>query len=321
MAKKQKNTPSQSAPYRVITGEFHLFSKTAKGLHSGSQPDGDTIKFKPDRGKKAFAPIEKKPVPGGMDPGTKPKPRGVEFNDAGHCNLRFDAIDALELHFQGAQQNDALARQARELMLSTAGFASTEFAPKKFLEVRSATPHPINGYIISKGIDPYGRVVSFVFTGKPPKKDGSVLFLSTTQVRASINAGMLRAGHAQPAFYAGMPTDLRNTLAAESAKSRKPSKGLWVGFTPKTASPANSLKQLETSRIWPKLFRRLVNYFKDKPSGNLSGFDDWLRKRSDDDVIWLIPKMERGNLHDVYKVAGGSISMVFEPSELIIVPR
>ena len=94
-------------------------------------------------------------------------------------------------------------------MLSTAGFASTEFAPKKFLEVRSADPHPIKGYIISK----------------------------------------------------------------------------------------------------------------DKPNGKLSGFDDWLRQRPDDDVIWLIPKMERGNLHDVYKVAGGSISMVFEPSELIIVPR
>jgi hypothetical protein len=320
MPKKVKNL-SPSAPYRIITGEFHLFSKTIKGVHSGSQPDGDTIKFKPDRGKKAFKDVEEVPVPGGANPLEKQKLRRVEFNSADHCNLRFEAIDSLELHFQGTQQHDTLARAARTEMLDRVGFNTVTFAPKKFIEVSTALPHPIRGYVITRGVDPYGRPVSFVFTGNPPKPDNSKIFLKTNQVRQSVNAAVLRAGHAYTTFYAGLPTDLRNAMAGEAHFPRSPAKGVWVGFNPKALSQAGSLAALAAGRIWPKLFRRLVGYFKNTNGKPLSGFDSWLRGRDDDDMIWIIPQSHQGNLHDVYEISGSKIRLKFETEELIIVPR
>lgn len=313
-------SPSPSAPYRVVTGEFQLYYTTAKGVHSGSQPDGDTIKFTPHRGKAAFKDIEEVPVPGGVTPPEKQPRRRVDFNTGGQCNLRFEAIDSLELHFQGTQQDDTLARAAREIMLKRVGFAPVTYAPTKFIEVRSATPHPIRGYVITRGIDVYGRPVSFVFTGKSPKADNSKIFLSAKQVRKSVNAAVLRTGHAYNTFYAGLPTDLRNAMASESHASRKPAKGLWKGFTPQQLSAAGSITALSMSRVWPKLFRRLVAYFK-ATGGSLSGFDSWLRGRDDDDAIWIIPKAHRGNLHDIYQISGSQIALKYEPDELVIVPR
>jgi hypothetical protein len=313
-------SPSPTAPYRVITGEFRLFYETAKGVHSGSQPDGDTIGFRPDRGTSAFKDVEEVPVPGGVTPTEKQRPRRVDFNAGGQCSLRFEAIDSLELHFEGVQQHDALARAARESMLKRVGFDPVMFAPLKFIEVRSATPHPIRGYIITRAVDVYGRPVSFVFTGKPPKRDNATLFLTTAQVRQSVNAAILRAGQAYPTFYAGLPTDLRNAMVSEARAARKPAKGLWVGFNPLTPSAAGSLAVLGTSRVWPKLFRRLAAFFKDT-QGPLSGFDSWLRGRDDDDAIWIIPQAHRGNLHDVFDVSGSKIALKFNTDELIIVPR
>jgi hypothetical protein len=61
------------------------------------------------------------PVPGGVTPPDKQPPHRVDFNSGGQCSLRFEAIDSLELHFQGTQQDDALARAAREAMLQRVG--------------------------------------------------------------------------------------------------------------------------------------------------------------------------------------------------------
>jgi hypothetical protein len=91
-------------------------------------------------------------------------------------------------------------------------------------------------------------------------------------------------------------------------------------FSPITLSNAGSIAALSASRVWPKLFRRLVNYFQ-ATSGPLSGFDSWLRGRADDDPIWIIPTAHRGNLHDVYEIAGSPIALKFETDQLIIVPR
>jgi hypothetical protein len=313
-------SPSPTAPYRVITGEFQLFYQTAKGVHSGSQPDGDTIKFRPDRGTTAFKDIEEVPVPGGVTAPQNQQRRRVDFNGGKQCSLRFEAIDSLELHFQGVQQDDSLARAARETMLKRVGFDPVTFAPTKFIEVRTATPHPIRGYVITRGVDVYGRPISFVFTGKPPKPDNATLFLTSAQVRQSVNAGLLRTGQAYPTFYAGLPTDLRNTMVGQARAGRKPAKGLWIGFNPLTLSPAGSLAALATSRVWPKLFRRLAAYFKatGKP---WSGFDDWLRGRDDDDAIWIIPQAHRGNLHDVFEVSDSKIALKFTTDQLVIVPR
>src|SRR4029453_5166457 len=101
----------------------------------------------------AFKDIEEVPVPGGVTAPQNQQRRRVDFNGGKQCSLRFEAIDSLELHFQGVQQDDSLARAARETMLKRVGFDPVTFAPTKFIEVRTATPHPIRGYVITRGVD------------------------------------------------------------------------------------------------------------------------------------------------------------------------
>jgi endonuclease YncB( thermonuclease family) len=320
MAASKKIKPSASKPYRVITGQFHLYYTTPAGKHQGFEPDGDTIRFKPDRGITAFKDIEKDAVPGGaVAPGTK-KPRPVEFNAAGMCSLRFEAIDAIELHFQGEFQDDRLAKAARDHMLRKAGFKSAEFSGERLTFGKVAQPHPVDGYLITRGVDPNGRVISFVYAGAPAEADGSATFLTTTRVRSSINASILNAGHAYPTFYTGLPTDLRKTMASLGRKARKPAKGIWKQPNPRAPFKATNLQALATSKIWPKLFRRLVSYFK-ATGGPLAGFDAWLRSGGEDDMLFILARGELGNLHDAVKVANGKISLRYDSDELIIVPK
>jgi hypothetical protein len=66
--------------YRVVKGEFHLFYQDAKGTRRGSEPDGDSIWFKPTQPKLL------------EDVGRV----SARFNKGGLAQLRFEGIDALE---------------------------------------------------------------------------------------------------------------------------------------------------------------------------------------------------------------------------------
>jgi len=162
--------------------------------------------------------------------------------------------------------------------------------------------------------------VSFVFAGTPPDADGATIFLTPTQVRRSINASIMAAGQAYPTFYTGLPTDLRNVMADLSRSARSRARGIWKQPNPLKPFRARNVQDLEASKIWPKLFRRLVHYFK-KNGGSLAGFDAWLRSNpKKDDDIFILPRAEFGNLRDVVRVAYGKIGLNYDPSELIIFP-
>ena len=79
--------------YTLIKGTFHIHYP--QNPRSGPQPDGDTIKFLPD----VRSLIESLPRNG-----WPPK-----FTQAGITTIRFEGIDALETHFDGAHQHSLLA--------------------------------------------------------------------------------------------------------------------------------------------------------------------------------------------------------------------
>jgi endonuclease YncB( thermonuclease family) len=287
-------------PYRLIKGKFHLFYESTR--HVGSQPDGDSLWFKPNN------PNLLQGLAG----------RSAEFNKGGFAQQRFEAIDALELHYKGAEQHHDLSIAARDFALDEAGFEEIEYAPELFIAVRTATPHPIEGYILTRNVDPYGRPVSFVFPGTINRSDGSDVWLDVNMENRSINAALARSGNAYPAFYTGLPTDLRNRIASLANQARKANRGLWKDDKSMKGFRAKGLTQLEKLAIWPKMFRRLVSYFKAGNAG-LSGFEPWLRANSDDD-LWIISIGEKGNLHDVFEVKGGKLNMLYQPGDLVIVP-
>ena len=145
-------------PYTLIKGSFHIHYP-ARPLN-GPEPDGDTIKFKPDN----RALITNLPKPN----------QSASFNLDGITSIRFEGIDALETHFDVAgeefHQKLDLALTARDVLLARMGFGEIRYFAQSPFKVQSVQNHPVPGYILSNGLDTYGRTIAFVFVGahRPP---------------------------------------------------------------------------------------------------------------------------------------------------------
>src|SRR5690606_38845366 len=97
---------------------------------NGPQPDGDTVKFLPDN----RLLVETLPRDSGIGP---------DFNKKGIISLRFEAVDALELHFAGSNQNMEWAEASRDFLLDQMGFGEVVYFPDKPAVVESVEHHPI----------------------------------------------------------------------------------------------------------------------------------------------------------------------------------
>ena len=296
-------------PYRVIAGEFHI--RYPDQPRNGPEPDGDTLKFKPDNPDL----VERLHRNGG---------RGPDFNSRGMVNVRLEGIDALETHFSGAHQELHGATDARDFVLDAVGFDDVVFFPDAPNKVQSASSDFIPGHILANGIDPHGRAIAFVYPGAPAVLDGSSIMLRSDLANQSVNARLLDVGLAYPAFYTTLPIDLKDGLAELSRASRTAGNGFWPRAQATPAQPAHlpGLDAASELVIWPKLFRRLVRYFGEGHRG-LAAFDAWLRSdpvHRDDSI--LLPNRELGNMHDLFEIEplADRLAMRFQPEDLIIVP-
>ena len=294
--------------YRVVKGAFHLFYHKAK--HVGSRPDGDSVWFKPTN-------------PGHLKNLGGPS---VDFNGGGFAQLRFEGIDALELHYKGSNhQREDETVAARDRLLELIGFNSVTYAPSVSSTidtyVRVATPHPRTGFILTRNVGFYRRPVAFVFTGETQHQEGSEVFLDTALLDKSLNARLMNEGHVYPSFYTGLPTDLRNRLTVLANNARNQGRGLWPVDATKRNSLVSNTTDLESMALWPKLYRRLFKYFRSAGQG-LVKFDAWLRADPDnDDKLWILSQGHLGNIHDIVTVSGNQITMNFDPEDLVMVPR
>ena len=294
--------------YQLIKGYFHLFYQSEYRF-VGARPDGDSMWFKPDD------PTHLMDLAG----------RSVDYNGGGFAQLRFEGIDALELHYKGSHQKVPECASARDRLLQLAGFTDVTYAPSSVSDidtsVRTASPHPRKGYILSRNVDPYGRPVAFVFLGGTTDTDGSEIYLTPPMMARSLNAKILAAGFAYPAYYTGLPFDLRDRLTGITKKARRKGSGIWQVDVSMSGTQIKGMPDLERVAQWPKLFRRLLSYFSDGNVG-LNGFETWLRGDTGrDDQLWIISRGELGNMHDIIEVVGSEIKMVFNPEDLVIVPR
>lgn len=297
-------------PYTLIKGSFHIHYPDRP--LNGPEPDGDTIKFQPtDRDLIA----------------TLPRPnQAARFTQTGMTSIRFEGIDALETHFdvegQAFHQKLDLALAARDALLAEAGFGEIHFFAQRPFKVESVQNHPVRGYILSNGLDTYGRTIAFAFTGDHPAVDGSQIFVTADMLDASLNAFMLREGHAYAAFYLTLPVELREHLRSIARNARVLGMGLWPQATATTERAADipDLSVLQQVVIWPKLFRRLAPYFTQGHTG-FAALDAWLRAdpRNRDDRL-LLPHLELGNMHDMIVEEGTHIRLAYAPEDVVIVP-
>ncbi|AGL15926.1 lamin tail domain-containing protein [Actinoplanes sp. N902-109] len=293
--------------YTMLHGHFVI--RYPDRPRQGPEPDGDTVKFQPD----TPGLVEGLPRPSGTPPDLSA--RGI--------SVRLEAIDALETHFAETHQELAGANAARDELLRLLGFTGVEFFADLPNKVSAADQDSVPGAVLSNGIDANGRMIGFLHRGTATSANGATVFLDEGGVDATVNVQLLRAGLVYPAFYATLPGDLRTHLARISRTAREQGIGLWPRSTadPTGAATVTGLADLQELVLWPKLFRRLVPYLA-TGAPDLDGLDAWLRSDpvNRDDALFLLNRLETGNLHDVIETDGRRIRLTCWPEDFIIEP-
>lgn len=174
--------------YKLIEGEVRLVYKVTRRV--GSRPDGDSVWFKPDN------PALLEDISG----------RSAKLNPVGFAQLRFEGIDALELHYPHSNHQSKIPTVAsRDFLLEKMGFEpdEIEYAPNDDIPsyIRSCKPVKSRAHILTRAIDPFGRPVAFVYKDNAPERSGVDMFLNVAKLDASLNADLIRAGHVYPAYY------------------------------------------------------------------------------------------------------------------------
>lgn len=275
-------------PFHVIRGTFHV---------TGYSPDGDSLRFQ---------------ALDGQNWDLLDGPR-VNLNARQHAQLRLEAIDTLETHYQGDHQPTALAHAARDALLSMLGITNIVWnaAETKVLSANDGT----DGYIVSRIVEPNRRPVSFVFAGVPAEADGSQLYFDANRLRQSVNFQLLEQGLAYPTYYKGLFPDLRQACTAAMQHARQQQLGVWPVDRTQSGVDVTSLDVITDHEvILPKLFRRLAEYL--RGGGTVHGFLPWLETRQEG-VLVISPQVHPTHFDTVIDVTGSVVRMTEPPENLI----
>jgi endonuclease YncB( thermonuclease family) len=239
----------------------------------------DSIEFSPDPA--AHIPFRTTTVfNGAFVKGGQGKP--TPAIKAGRITVRFQGIDAMELHFAATLRKKGLkngATQYRQYFGETAAVKLHDFLfslrKKNTLpcEVVSFVDHP------SDVFDMYGRIIGDV-----------LVIVSGKEVNA--NHWLVENGWAVPTFYNSMTVKEIRTLAGFADKARKAKAGLWGRYSNDVATPNTSLlyvkkgtfnaKQDAGPAVMPKIFRRQISYWVSVKNSLFTGkFRDYLLKQKD----------------------------------------
>ncbi|MBW4698592.1 MAG: thermonuclease family protein [Aphanocapsa lilacina HA4352-LM1] len=283
-------------PLTLIKGQYKIV---------GAAPDGDSIKFYPD------------------DPDLwRLLPTRVRPNRAGGVQLRLDAVDALETHYQpqvsgvGVQhQPFEYGRAAADELLRFLGFGEVTRGRDEL--VSTARPEAVRGSILTRFADKYGRSVAFAFAEEIDGEDGSDVFIDGEMLRTSANHHLLAVGLAYPTFYSKLFPDLRAVLTEAAAGAREADEGLWPSDVTNSGFAVQSIATItEEVVILPKLFRRLLDYLElNDGDPSLAGFKIYLESRTDE--VTILSAGHFTHLDTVVEVDGQRLKLLVPPEDLV----
>jgi endonuclease YncB( thermonuclease family) len=236
----------------------------------------------------------------------------------GSTQLRFEGIDALELHFEGHHQPRPLADESRDYLTGLLGMNPVEYRAPDHVTVKPPVLHDgTRGYILSRALEAHGRPVSFAFTGEPTAADGEKLMLKGALLKKSLNYKSVQSGNSYPLFYDTLFASLRATFTEAAQAARAAKQGIWKDDRSTNGlAVANEAQLEERGVIFPKLFRRLSSFFDEGNSG-IAAFLPWLAK-TEEQVLDL----STGNFthfDNVLIVKSGNIRMTLQPEQLVFV--
>ena len=288
-------------PFVLVQGTFRILNKS---------PDGDSLKFKAKK----------------KSNWNKLGGRKVRLTKTkNEAQLRFEAIDALETHYRvgsagnslNLHQPSTLADAATDEMLKLAGFKSVQWGPTRG-RVVGVAKDGLEGYILAREAERFGRPVAFVYGGKASEADGSQVFLDAARLRQSINFKLLKAGLAYPTYYEGLFADLRAAMTAAAQDARNAKRGIWDKDKTTAGFKVTGLESITKDNvILPKLFRRLAAYIHEvgKP---LSQFTDHLADNPEN--VLVLPQGHFNHLHNLIEVMAGTVKMTVAPENLVFRP-
>jgi endonuclease YncB( thermonuclease family) len=290
-------------PFTLLAGTYHLVGRNGD-KPVGLEPDGDSIHFKP-RDPQLLARLERVGGP-------------AKVNAIGSLQLRFEGVDAPELHFGGSRQSLVLGSQARDFVTGELGLNPVPYESPG--QVRVKPPVAIDGtpgFVLSRALDPNGRPVAFAFAGPPPDADDATLTLDAALLRRSLNFGSIAAGHAYPLFYDTLFADLREALAAAVVAARDEQRGLWRHDRSDAGLDVGERRDLEADDvIFPKLFRRLIEFL-GKRLGDVSGFPLWLGEQREQ--VLDLSTSNFTHFDNLVAVEGNRVRLTRHPEQLVFI--
>ncbi|HUM06011.1 MAG TPA: thermonuclease family protein [Terriglobales bacterium] len=265
-----------------MAGSPYLFCIHGNFTLIGKQPDGDSVRFIAND-PSAFDVLHRS---------ERIKPSTVD----GSVQLRFEGIDAPELHYGSAAQ--PLGAEARDELLKKMGFKGLTF---NGTTVTASKPASLPGAILSTAAEANGRPVSYVLVDEnlPPEK--TWVHVDNTMLKKTMNVHMIESGLAYYTVYTSMPKTHRTFFRAAATQTRNAARPAaataTAGGGTGTTTGKKSVWSLDASSdfvlddqisigpsgnlILPKLFRRCTDYLKDVKDGKFDGnLADWIRSKN-----------------------------------------
>jgi len=286
-------------PFIVITGAFHVL---------GTAPSGDSIYFHADDESNWNLLGANPPV--------------ILKGSARTTQLRFEAIDAPEIHFKPHNavvgyccEAPIMASAARARMLQEVAVGNVFMNAQGIVE--EAENEGARGYILSRSVDKYNRPVAFVYSGDPPVANGSPFHLDVHHLKRSVNYRLIQEGLVYPTYYTGLFPDLRSVITDAVVRARESGKGIWAqDKTNKGVDLSDLAVIIDKSVILPKLFRRIVDYM--DGGGGIEGFDDFLAAKHEQ--VLMLSEGRFTHFDNVVNIEGVTVSLSRPPEDLVFFP-
>jgi endonuclease YncB( thermonuclease family) len=286
--------------YQVILGKFVIENKS---------PDGDSVRFIADD-LELYEYLHRS--------------ERINLSSDNSVQLRFQAIDAPELHYGSAEQ--PFGAESRDALMKLLGFKKIQYSGKK---VTSAKPEAIRGAILSTAVERNGRPVAYTLLEKDAADltDGDSIALDNTLMAKTLNYKLLEQGAAYLNLYSSIPLVHRRLLQEVTGQARRAKLGIWaIDQTSRfVLEDLDSISATDGQLIYPKLFRRSVDYLKAVSKGFNGNLKAWLLASeatpdSENDLVLLNGKTQL-KLSDLIIQENNRIIVQANTIELVFIER
>lgn len=246
--------------------------------------DGDTIHFLPDNG-------------------------DLVGQKNGDFRVRLEAIDAPEKGYRPVG--------ARMKGQAQPHFKMASVGLNKFLGL--GRRKQARGFIFAADEDSRQRLVAFAFPGDTDLGDGTIVELTPKSVEKSANVHLLQSGLAFPCFYKRLDLGVRQYLRDISRAARQTRAGILSRDQTTIGFETTSMGAVTRILMWPKLFRRLVEFFagRSREPYREAVLKNFLASKTYD-RIWVAPDNRPARLLDVLVFSDSSIRLSVAPEDIVL---